>query len=97
LSAERGFTPNFIGLSLRAALTLARDQNLTLDADGTGYVVAQKPASGTPRGNSIALTLSSAPASTDRGMARRFPGPVISHREFARMWQGSQPPHARIN
>jgi cell division protein FtsI (penicillin-binding protein 3) len=53
-------TPNFIGLSLRAALQVARGLGMMLEVKGDGYVVAQRPAAGAPlsRG-SIKLTLGS--------------------------------------
>jgi cell division protein FtsI (penicillin-binding protein 3) len=53
-------TPNFIGLSLRAALQVARRLGTMLEVSGDGYVVAQRPAAGAPlsRG-SIKLTLGS--------------------------------------
>jgi len=53
-------TPNFVGMSLRGALQLARHLGTMLDVKGDGYVIAQKPAAGEPlsRGT-IKLTLGS--------------------------------------
>ncbi len=54
----RAFTPDFIGMSLRGALALARAERLSPEIEGTGYVVAQRPAPGAARTNNIVLKLS---------------------------------------
>ena len=58
--SESPTTPNFVGLSLRAALQVARRLGAMLEVSGDGYVVAQRPAAGAPlsRGT-IKLTLGS--------------------------------------
>jgi cell division protein FtsI (penicillin-binding protein 3) len=63
-------TPNFIGLSLRAALQVARGLGMMLEVKGDGYVMAQRPAAGAPlsRG-SIKLTLGSVLADAARPAA----------------------------
>ncbi len=53
-------TPNFAGMSLRAALQAARRLGITVDVKGDGYVVAQEPAAGAPLSrDTIKLTLGS--------------------------------------
>jgi len=55
--------PDFTGLSLRAALKLARRAGVKLETEGRGYVTAQAPAPGAAIGKApIKLTLVSAPA-----------------------------------
>jgi cell division protein FtsI (penicillin-binding protein 3) len=41
-----GKIPNFVGLSLRRAIELARRTGINIDVDGSGYVIRQKPAAG---------------------------------------------------
>ena len=76
-------TPNFIGLSLRAALQVARRLGTMLEVRGDGYVVAQHPAAGAPlsRG-SIKLTLGSvlADAAQPAAAVRRPAQPARSSR-----------------
>jgi cell division protein FtsI (penicillin-binding protein 3) len=53
-------TPDFHGLSLRAALQVARRLGVSVEVKGGGYVVAQVPAAGAPLNHtSIELTLGS--------------------------------------
>jgi hypothetical protein len=51
--------PDFIGLSLRAALIKARTLNMPVEIRGHGYVVKQSPGVGTAwqTGNKIILNL----------------------------------------
>ena len=51
-------TPNFVGMSLREALQVARRLHTTIDVKGDGYVIQQQPDAGAPLG-SIKLTLGS--------------------------------------
>jgi cell division protein FtsI (penicillin-binding protein 3) len=55
-------TPNFIGMSLRAALELAHERGVMLDVSGAGYVVAQDPAPDADPQGSITVKLTFAPA-----------------------------------
>jgi cell division protein FtsI (penicillin-binding protein 3) len=59
-AADPDATPNYLGLSLREALTQAHAAGWDVAVDGWGYVTAQRPqpgaAAGTPR--RLALTLS---------------------------------------
>ena len=52
-------TPDFSGLSLRAALALARQTGVNLKVEGSGYVTVQKPVAGARlrRGAAVKLTL----------------------------------------
>jgi cell division protein FtsI (penicillin-binding protein 3) len=52
-------TPNYVGLSLREALTQAHAAGWDVDVDGWGYVTAQRPLPGTEFGTErhLALTL----------------------------------------
>ncbi|MGD0073447.1 MAG: penicillin-binding protein [Candidatus Binataceae bacterium] len=53
-----GTAPDFVGLSLRAALRIARRSGVKLEIEGQGYVMAQAPAPGLRMGKSpIKLTL----------------------------------------
>jgi len=62
-------TPDFSGLSLRAAVTLARRTRVNLEVEGSGYVAAQKPAAGARRrrGTVVKLTLESSDGATAAG------------------------------
>jgi hypothetical protein len=53
-------TPNYLGLSLREALTQAHAAGWDVDVDGWGYVTAQRPLPGAEpgAGRRLALTLS---------------------------------------
>lgn len=53
-------TPNYLGLSLREALTQAHAAGWNVDVDGSGYVTAQRPLPGAAPGaeRHLALTLS---------------------------------------
>jgi cell division protein FtsI (penicillin-binding protein 3) len=62
VGSDREFTPDFIGLSLRGALALARAQGLSPEVEGGGYVIAQDPAPGAVRASAISLKLASGPA-----------------------------------
>jgi cell division protein FtsI (penicillin-binding protein 3) len=82
-----GLTPNFLGLSLRKALCLARAEALNPDVEGAGYVVAQAPAPGATRASSLNLRLSSETAAwSDRAPSRRAdaapPGPQQRRRRI---------------
>jgi cell division protein FtsI (penicillin-binding protein 3) len=46
VSAASGIVPEFRGLSLRAALDLARSRRIDVEVRGSGYVVSQKPGPG---------------------------------------------------
>jgi len=46
VSAASGIVPEFRGLSLRAALDLARSRRIDVEISGSGYVVRQKPGPG---------------------------------------------------
>jgi cell division protein FtsI (penicillin-binding protein 3) len=46
VSAASGIVPEFRGLSLRAALDLARSRRIDVEVSGSGYVVSQKPGPG---------------------------------------------------
>jgi cell division protein FtsI (penicillin-binding protein 3) len=46
VSAASGIVPEFRGLSLRAALDLARSRRIDVEISGSGYVVSQKPGPG---------------------------------------------------
>jgi cell division protein FtsI (penicillin-binding protein 3) len=51
-------TPDFLSLSLRRAIELARRSQVNVDVHGSGYVVAQEPASGAALNHStVKLTL----------------------------------------
>lgn len=51
--------PDFGGMSLRSALRMAADREVNIQVEGSGYVIAQRPAPGQPvDGISIKLTLS---------------------------------------
>jgi cell division protein FtsI (penicillin-binding protein 3) len=52
-----GRTPNFLGLSLRGALALARHYQLNPEIGGAGYVAEQKPAPGFPNVGTVRLAL----------------------------------------
>jgi cell division protein FtsI (penicillin-binding protein 3) len=50
--------PDFRGLSLRGALRMAAERELNLQVEGSGYVIAQRPAAGQPLdGTQIKLRL----------------------------------------
>jgi cell division protein FtsI (penicillin-binding protein 3) len=50
--------PNFSGLSLRGAMRMAGERRLNIQIEGSGYVIAQRPAPGLPLdGMPIKLTL----------------------------------------
>ena len=76
-----GLTPNFIGLSLRKALRLARAEALNPDVEGAGYVVAQAPAPGAARAGSLNLRLSSEAASWSNGTPSRRADAALSGRQ----------------
>ncbi|HLW71752.1 MAG TPA: penicillin-binding protein [Candidatus Binataceae bacterium] len=59
-AAASGLTPNFLGLSLRGALALARAESLNPEIEGAGYVTAQTPAPGLPVGSAMKLVLADA-------------------------------------
>jgi cell division protein FtsI (penicillin-binding protein 3) len=61
-------TPDFSGMSLRRALEAAKSLKVTVDINGTGYVVAQEPSPGAPL-NHATVKLELAP-STDVPPAR---------------------------
>jgi hypothetical protein len=46
VSTASGVVPEFRGLSLRAALDLARGRRIDVEVSGSGYVVSQKPGPG---------------------------------------------------
>lgn len=92
LTAEPALTPNFIGLSLRGALALARSLELNPDLDGTGYVVAQEPAPGTAKTNNITLKLSG-----DQRLPERSPKPLSTQRRIARAWPSDQLNRGRVD
>lgn len=54
-------TPSFDGMSLRAALLKAQELGIRLEARGSGFVVAQEPAAGTPLPQRIGLCEPGAP------------------------------------
>jgi cell division protein FtsI (penicillin-binding protein 3) len=55
-----GLTPNFLGLSLRGALALARANRINPAIEGAGYVAVQTPAAGLPGGAALKLVLADA-------------------------------------
>jgi cell division protein FtsI (penicillin-binding protein 3) len=56
-----GRTPDFRGLSLRAALALARARKLALEVNGSGYVIRQEPEAGAASGGGSIQILLAAP------------------------------------
>jgi len=59
ISSSGSELPSFIGMSLRAAVDAARRDGITIEARGSGRVVAQSPAAGSARASSggVVLTL----------------------------------------
>jgi cell division protein FtsI (penicillin-binding protein 3) len=57
--AAGGTVPDFVGVSLRTALGIARAHGVTLEVRGDGYVIKQIPAAGLPfDGGPVSLILS---------------------------------------
>lgn len=86
--ATAGTAPEFRGASLRGAFAIARAHRVAIETTGGGYVVAQKPPSGTPiGGGAIQLTLSeNSPAS---------PARPATHRRSAHAARSIRTAHAR--
>jgi cell division protein FtsI (penicillin-binding protein 3) len=58
-------TPNFLGLSLRRTLELARRSRVNIEVGGAGYVVAQEPDAGKPLNRSTVVKVTLAPMVAD--------------------------------
>ncbi|HVN90862.1 MAG TPA: penicillin-binding transpeptidase domain-containing protein [Candidatus Binataceae bacterium] len=91
----RAFTPNFLGMSLRGSLALARAEHLNAEVQGTGYVVAQKPAPGASRKSNIILKLSQDPIIADQ--SKRLPEQKPTRRSAARAIAKSDSSNRRID
>jgi cell division protein FtsI (penicillin-binding protein 3) len=64
--------PDFRGLSLRGALRMAAGRELNIQVEGSGYVIAQRPAAGQPLdGTPIRLTLGENEQTADAPQAGR--------------------------
>jgi cell division protein FtsI (penicillin-binding protein 3) len=79
--ATDGRMPNFIGLSLRSALALARANRINPAIEGAGYVTVQAPTPGSRGGGVVRLMLVDAAADTGQTSASPFgQGPAARSR-----------------
>lgn len=79
-----GLTPNFIGLSLRGALGLARLYRLNPEISGAGYVAAQTPRAGAPTDGAVRLALvSDSERTNDFERTRKGPRALLAKEHTA--------------